>query len=67
MPEPVADQRYAEYYRAYGYAYPYTRSTFPIHTLAGAGIGAIIGHQSDHEAQGAWIGAGVGLLFDVFN
>ena len=29
-------------------------------TLAGAGLGAIIGHQSGHTAEGALIGAGAG-------
>ncbi len=33
--------------------------------LLGAGIGAIIGHQSGHKWEGAAIGAGAGLLFDV--
>jgi hypothetical protein len=40
-------------------------STFPIHTALGAGIGAIIGYQSHQAGQGAWIGAGVGLLLDL--
>ena len=31
-------------------------------TLAGAGLGAIIGHQSGHTAEGAAIGAGAGAL-----
>ena len=30
--------------------------------LAGAGLGAIIGHQSGHTAEGAAIGAGAGAL-----
>lgn len=32
--------------------------------LLGAGIGAVIGHQSGHKWEGAAIGAGAGLLFD---
>lgn len=40
-------------------------STFPIHTALGAGVGAIIGYQSHRAGQGAWIGAGVGLLLDL--
>lgn len=36
--------------------FPFVRSE----VLLGAGIGAIIGHQSDRAAEGAWIGAGVG-------
>ena len=31
-------------------------------TLAGAGLGAIIGHQSGHTAEGAAIGAGTGAV-----
>ena len=31
-------------------------------TLAGAGLGAIIGHQSGHTAEGAAIGAGAGAV-----
>jgi hypothetical protein len=40
-------------------------STFPIHTALGAGVGAIIGYQSHQAGQGAWIGAGIGLLLDL--
>ena len=29
------------------------------------GLGAIIGHQSGHRDEGAAIGAGIGLLFDL--
>ena len=35
--------------------------------LLGAGIGAIIGHQSGHRTQGAVIGAASGLLLDSMN
>lgn len=40
-------------------------STFPWHTAVGAGLGAVIGHQSGHRSEGAWIGAGYGLLLDL--
>ena len=36
--------------------------TAGIGTLAGAGLGAIIGHQSGHTAEGALIGAGTGAV-----
>lgn len=64
---------------AYGYdpyAYPYDRHYrsgrceepwFPINTIAGAGIGALIGDHHGHASDGAWIGAGVGLMFDLGN
>ncbi|MCA8964540.1 MAG: glycine zipper family protein [Planctomycetes bacterium] len=38
---------------------------FPVNTAVGAGLGAIIGHQSGHRDEGAAIGAGIGLLFDL--
>lgn len=38
---------------------------FPINTAIGAGLGAIIGNQSGHSERGAWIGSGIGLLFDI--
>ncbi|MBI4565070.1 MAG: glycine zipper family protein [Planctomycetes bacterium] len=41
---------------------PYVRDT----VLIGAGVGAIIGHQSGHRTQGAIIGAAAGLLMDHF-
>lgn len=53
--------RYAPYY--YG-SYRH-RSTFPVNTVLGAGVGAIIGHQSHHRDRGAAIGAGIGLLLDL--
>jgi len=34
--------------------------------LLGAGIGAIIGHQSGHRTQGALVGAAAGLMFDIW-
>jgi len=42
-------------------------SYFPFvsrYVLLGAGVGAIIGHQSGHRTRGAFIGAGAGLLLD---
>ena len=36
--------------------FPFVRDS----VLVGAGLGAIIGHQSGHRTEGAWIGAGVG-------
>ena len=40
-------------------------SRFPVNTAVGAGIGAIIGHQSGRRDRGALIGGGIGLLFDL--
>lgn len=68
-----------ETYPSYGYDGYYTyqpyyygsyqrrshHSTFPLNTALGAGVGAIIGHQSGHRGRGAWIGGGLGLLFDL--
>lgn len=45
--------------------YDRRRDWFPVHTLVGAGIGAVIGHQHGHRNRGAWIGAHTGLLFDL--
>ena len=65
------------YGRRYYYGYPYygerhvhygryPRSTFPVNTVLGAGIGAVIGNQHRHRAaRGAWIGGGIGLLLDL--
>ena len=52
-------------YGVYGAGYsPYYRRRFPLgSTLVGAGLGAIIGHQSGNRDRGAAIGAGLGLLF----
>lgn len=38
---------------------------FPVGTLIGAGAGRVIGRHHGHASRGAWIGAGVGLLFDL--
>jgi hypothetical protein len=38
---------------------------FPVHTAVGAGIGAIIGHQSGHRDRGALIGGSIGLARDL--
>lgn len=57
------------YYRPYYYYGSYesrpTHTTFPLNTAIGAGLGAIIGHQSGHRTRGAWIGGGLGLLVDL--
>ena len=75
VPEPAP--RYEPYYGyAYGYHDPYAyprdygyrhceQPWLPINTIAGAGIGALIGDANGHASDGAWIGAGVGLLFDL--
>ena len=59
------DYRYGGYYPSYGYRRYRCRTSFPINTALGAGIGAIIGHQSGRRSRGAWIGGGLGYLFDV--
>ncbi|MDO8349425.1 MAG: hypothetical protein Q7T30_04255 [Planctomycetota bacterium] len=66
--EPYAYEPYA--YRPYYHYGSYQRhydhpTTFPLHTALGAGIGAIVGHQSGHRGRGAWIGGGLGLLMDL--
>jgi len=38
---------------------------FPVNTAVGAGVGAIIGHQSGRRGRGALIGGSVGLLLDM--
>lgn len=38
---------------------------FPVNTVVGAGVGAIIGHQRGRRDRGALIGGGVGLLLDL--
>ena len=38
---------------------------FPVNTTFGAGVGAILGHQSGRRDEGALIGAGLGLVFDL--
>lgn len=58
--EPVYYQHHQGYY---GHSRP--RSTFPWNTAVGAGLGAVIGHQSGRRDRGAAIGAGIGLLFDL--
>lgn len=73
-PVYVYDRR-DRYYGGYGrrgyYSYdPYRghyrpRSTFPLNTALGAGIGAIIGHQDGHRGEGALIGGSIGFLLDT--
>lgn len=53
---------YREHYR---HEQRYYRSRFPWNTAIGAGLGAVIGHQSGRRDRGAAIGAGIGLLFDL--
>lgn len=38
---------------------------FPVNTALGAGVGAILGHQSRHRGRGALIGGSLGLLLDL--
>ena len=78
-PAPEPEYRYVDRYVSvddygyrggvgYGYGgYGYRRRGpwFPINTAVGAGLGAIIGHQSGRRGRGAWIGGGVGLLLDL--
>jgi len=54
-------------YDPYLRRYPdgYCRSSFPWNTALGAGIGAVIGHQSGEGGRGAWIGGGIGYLLDI--
>ena len=57
-------------YDQYGqpvYGAPASRSTFPVNTALGAGIGAAIGSGSGDCGEGAAIGAGVGLLIDLLS
>ena len=49
--------------RVYGARRRGTR--FPVNTVVGAGVGAIIGNQRGRRDRGALIGAGLGLLFDL--
>ena len=63
--EQVTERVYVDQ-QLYQQQYDHYRSSFPWHTAVGAGIGAIIGNQSDHLEEGAWIGAGVGFLMDAF-
>lgn len=60
---PVSNY-YDPYWGHYGRR-TWRRSTFPINTALGAGLGAIIGHQRGRRGRGALIGGGVGLLFDL--
>ena len=62
--EPVYVDR-VEYRDVGSWEYRQYRSRFPWNTAVGAGLGAIIGHQSGRRDRGAAIGAGVGLLFDI--
>lgn len=65
-PQPAPEVRtvYVDTYQRE--ASRYRQVGFPWNAAVGAGIGAIIGHQSDNRDEGALIGAGVGLLVDLF-
>lgn len=79
--QPVIERVYVQpAYRpvAYGYdlrgeplfypAYPYRRyqTPFPVNTVIGAGLGAMLGHHgSGHHYEGAWIGGALGFLGDL--
>ncbi len=64
---------YSEPGYGYGYGTRYGRtgrsrrgtSPFPWSTAVGAGLGAVIGHQSGRRDRGLAWGAGLGLLFDL--
>lgn len=67
---PVAGEPVYVGTRGYRDWYDYDRARrrgpwFPVHTVVGAGVGAIIGHQHGHRGRGAWIGAHTGLLLDL--
>lgn len=48
------------------YRRPHPRTTwFPVGATIGAGIGYAIGRNHGHRHRGAWIGGGLGLLFDL--
>lgn len=72
-PEPPAPEvryEYVGYPDAVdrGYRYHRPRDTwFPVNTVVGAGIGAVIGNQRSRRwrDRGALIGASYGLLFDL--
>lgn len=38
---------------------------FPVNAAVGAGLGAVLGHQAGRRDEGALIGGGIGLLFDL--
>ncbi len=61
--EPTRQER--EYEQEYRREHERYKSKFPWHTAAGAGLGAVIGHQSGRRDEGALIGAGVGFLMDL--
>ncbi|MCA8960399.1 MAG: hypothetical protein KDC38_07795 [Planctomycetes bacterium] len=57
---PYYRGRYAPHYRHYRHGYPLP------HTVVFGTLGGIIGHQSGHRDEGILIGAGIGLLHDIF-
>lgn len=56
---------YDDYLRDRPRGYRRTTTPFPVSTVIGAGVGAVIGHQRGHRGRGALIGSGIGLLFDL--
>lgn len=62
-PPPQVIEREVVYVRTPHFAH--RNATFPWHTATMAGVGAVIGHQSGHGRQGAWIGGLLGLLQDI--
>lgn len=62
--EPVGYSRPDDDY--WHYRHPHPRTTwFPVGTTIGAGLGYAIGRHNGHRHRGAWIGGGLGLLFDL--
>lgn len=67
---PVAGEPYYVGTRGYRDWYDYDRARrrgawFPVNTVVGAGVGAIIGHQRGRRDRGALIGGSTGLLLDL--
>jgi hypothetical protein len=48
----------------YGYGSSCRQTNFPVNTVVGAGIGAIVGSGSRHQGRDIAVGAGIGLLLD---
>jgi len=72
--ETPSQRVYEPYYSYDPYAYPrdyYSCPSrceepwVPVNTMVGAGIGALIGDAHGKASDGAWIGAGIGLMFDL--
>lgn len=63
--EPAAATRYDPYLDPYWRVRRSREIWFPIDTVIGAGIGSAIGRHGRHRWRGAWIGGGIGLMFDL--